>query len=84
MAAENAEEDAVVRGRVRCFNEAAAHGRGKPLQRRRQAQHLARASMRPRRMAAENARHDRRGDRGADAASMRPRRMAAENLPCVA
>ena len=62
------------------FNEAAAHGRGK----QRTSADAARtepASMRPRRMAAENeaAAPQALPDRGG--ASMRPRRMAAENLP---
>ena len=68
------------------FNEAAANGRGKHLPQPPNRPHHAVASMRPRRMAAEN----RAGvDQcpGRTPASMRPRRMAAENshrrLPSV-
>ena len=59
------------------FNEAAAHGRGK---RKMPGDYLKpkRASMRPRRMAAENS-ADMRSGHGWRRASMRPRRMAAEN-----
>ncbi len=59
------------------FNEAAAHGRGKRPRPLRQIPGR-RASMRPRRMAAENITHTH--DTHSDThASMRPRRMAAEN-----
>ena len=64
-----------------CFNEAAAHGRGK----RRQHVHRAApdaASMRPRRMAAENIHPGAVGE-VPQPASMRPRRMAAENFGAV-
>ena len=61
------------------FNEAAANGRGKRPCAGRGARATPRASMRPRRMAAENVRHDAGRVRRALPASMRPRRMAAEN-----
>ncbi len=79
MAAENLDLLGEVDVRLGGFNEAAAHGRGKLVQ----IVGLSigeRASMRPRRMAAEND-----GNRLAlkpwtgGMASMRPRRMAAEN-----
>ena len=60
------------------FNEAAAHGRGKRGRGGVRFEWEANASMRPRRMAAENARRQRRRGRR-NGASMRPRRMAAEN-----
>ena len=59
-----------------CFNEAAANGRGNPGGSRR-AWRSGRASMRPRRMAAEIPQHD-SSHAGEESASMRPRRMAAE------
>ena len=61
------------------FNEAAAHGRGKRPSPQRRARAHGPASMRPRRMAAENPIRSCAGQRHA-VASMRPRRMAAENL----
>ena len=77
MAAENPHSAAEAVRRVPRFNEAAANGRGKHgLHRVIGAGES--ASMRPRRMAAENplpvVDHPRR-----EVASMRPRRMAAEN-----
>ena len=53
MAAENARRRRPRRRRAEGFNEAAAHGRGKPVQAHDDSL-AAEASMRPRRMAAEN------------------------------
>ena len=57
MAAENLEERRADLDMAGGFNEAAAHGRGKHRSRRSISHHstCSRASMRPRRMAAENA-----------------------------
>ena len=77
MAAENAAYRAGLRPAARRFNEAAANGRGK-LSLRDLGRGGGGASMRPRRMAAENPRiHI--CTRASVPASMRPRRMAAEN-----
>ena len=78
MAAENREEANKAFMEWAGFNEAAAHGRGKPRLAPGAVSVARQASMRPRRMAAENA-----GGFGVghvvQVASMRPRRMAAEN-----
>ena len=82
MAAENREEANKAFMEWAGFNEAAAHGRGKPRLAPGAVSVARQASMRPRRMAAENA-----GGFGVghvvQVASMRPRRMAAENVRAV-
>ena len=77
MAAENAIPRKETARAGAGFNEAAANGRGKPDPPTTAAPRPS-ASMRPRRMAAENADPPGRRRRRA-VASMRPRRMAAEN-----
>ncbi len=78
MAAENGSERMISPSRTLCFNEAAAHGRGKRRARRPLQAPVARFN--------EAAAHGRgkqeaarEEDAGKRAASMRPRRMAAEN-----
>ena len=77
LAAENRMSSTGALRRQRRFNEAAATRRGK-LADRDLLVGARVASMRPRRLAAENGRHGEGNGRGGDA-SMRPRRLAAEN-----
>ena len=78
MAAENDRGHRIHGRPVARFNEAAAHGRGKRQRAHVAAKRATLASMRPRRMAAENMVSG-AAVRGLPEASMRPRRMAAEN-----